>query len=386
MNRLRVIGLICVALLFFAGTLGACSDDEDPGGAGNFEPGNQTPGDPELDVGDDADEPEEDVDDDEDVEEEKDPCVDVECSDGMFCQGGECIEGGLGYSCADPMRLNLNSEGTKTVTGNPSAQPPTENTSCSDDGDESPQMVFGFSVDQPTLLTARVANSEHLLVNEMRVGQCDNHTLADGCSMNEQNWVVEPDLDHFMIVEANSGWMVGEFELELEVVHLVCEAGERNCREGNMVRCSGGMDTVEVACPFGCEEGECIGDSCSNPLVVDGSMSMEVNTASFHNLVDFGDSPSCSSLGAEGPTTNGQDLVVSLPGLTAGQTVQATSPGGYYRIGLLEECQSAPQCVVGNSTGGELNWEVDVSGDYFVIFNRATSTNEDAEFSIDIVD
>lgn len=389
-TKTRFAVVVSILLLVFAAVLGGCTDDEEPGdGFGNDVDQQDTDTDDEdPDAGEDADDVDEDTDGDDVVD---GPCRGVECEDDEFCEDGVCIESGHGYACQDAIELDLDEAGTETVSADPREAPIDVPTNCS--AADGPQTVFEISVDTTTRLTTSIPEFDFATppVKELRASHCDDPVAADsdygddGCSINSQNFIVEPDDEYYLIVRPDPDELIGEFDLEVEVEPLVCEPGERSCEDGDVHRCAGGDELVEHPCVDGCTDGQCVGDGCANPIVLEGDISFTAEMDSFHNNLDFSNSPACSTLGAEGPDTDGQDIVFSLPDLTEGQTVHASSPGGHYRIGIMEDCSEAStQCVDGNSTDEEFEWTVDTAGDYYLAFNRSTTSSESAEFSIDI--
>lgn len=387
-KRLRVVAIVSALLMVIGAGLTACSDD-DPDPGGNFTPGGGTDTDPgeELDADVGAD-----VTDDEDVGEEDvhdpgDPCDGVTCGEGEYCEDGDCVSVPHGLSCEAPHRLALDgAEGTKTVAADPSGETPLLNTNCSEDGDESPQSVFAFSVDEPMRMNARISESNHILVKELRVGTCDNRTLAEWCSFNEQNWFVEPDTDYYLIVEANAEWMVGPFELELEWEELVCSPpGEWGCDDDVRTRCWAGEEVRYYDCATGCNAGECLGDSCQNPIELHGSMSVEADLNSYDDNINFEDSPSCSTNGSDGPSTTGKDMVFHIPDVSQGQRIEVTAPSTAYAIGIMDDCvDSGAQCVAGDDLNSKLEWTADAAGDYYIVVDHFTGGGEEQHFSIEI--
>ncbi len=346
--------------------------------------------DPEPDAGTDADV-------------EVDPCEDVQCDSGFTCVEGSCEPNvDEGYGCANPRDLGvLSGDAVHTLEFNAQGQPNLMNTSCSED-DHSAQGVIKFQVEEPTRVSSRVAGASIILVQELRVDTCSSPSGIDFCSINQQSWTALPGETYFIIVEARTGdpgdedspvgesGLIGEFIFEITTEEFTCyPAGERSCAGDDVEHCAGGDEIRTYECGTGCNDGECIADSCSNPLEVSASTTVEVELSSFRNTMNFQNSASCTTSGptGSGTSTTGQDLVFSLPGLTGGQRVEIKAPDSTFVVGVMESCnESSPSCVVGNDSDGELSWEVEEAGDYYVVVNRFQMSSNSAEFSIDILD
>lgn len=389
---MRFVGLLgCIALLAFAGFATGCpGEDDDPHRPGPTGPST------DLDAGDDADvDDPEDTEEDTDVDDPPDDSCGGECDDGEICQDDECIEVGDGISCDNPIEIDLDSEGTTLETVHPQNEPNLIESDCYHD--DVPRVAFHLSGDAVASVNAQIVATDFPQTFEMdiRQGQCEFHSSRldpnNACRGDGQtSWVAEPGIDNFLLVGTPEEPPTASFDIEFDVQHLECMPGERSCDGDDRLFCAGGTEERSYPCFDGCAGGDCVGDTCSNPVEVTASRTFNVEMDSLRNTIDFSDSPSCSSLGAEGPTTNGRDLVFSIPDIAAGQVIEATSPGGHFRIGLMEpnECnESAPECIAANSTGGHLSWEATAHGDYYVVINRASMTEDEiAEFSIDILD
>ena len=330
------------------------------------------------------------------------PCDDIGCEAGTRCVEGVCeAQAAQGYGCADPFNLGLlKGEKVDVLEASPQGQPNLLNTSCSVDN-HSAQAIFSFQVDEPMKIDSRIVGSSHILVQELRVGLCTSPGAVSWCTINEKHWTALPGEEYFLIVEARQGdpgadsvvgesGLINDFQLEIATRPYTCyPAGERSCEGGEVQLCAGGDELRSIGCSTGCNGGECLGDSCQNPIEVQGSLSLEAELSSFQHTMDFQDSPSCTSSGATGGGTRtlGQDLVFRLPGLTGGQTVEVEAPSSAFVLAVMDSCNaSAPTCLVGDDTTGSLSWEVERSGDYYVVANRFTSSTSPGEFRIEVMD
>mgnify|MGYP003930511187 FL=1 len=100
---------------------------------------------------------------------------------------------------------------------------------------------------------------------------------------------------------------------------------------------------------------------------------------------NFAGIASCSTNGTGSPSL-GQDIVLSLPGLTAGQTVvvDASMDTQDDVIAVLPTCDPTPTCERFVDLGDLLTWTVGASGDYFIVVDRPRNESGTFAFSVDI--
>lgn len=85
--------------------------------------------------------------------------------------------------------------------------------------------------------------------------------------------------------------------------------------------------------------------------------------------------------------TVGQDIVFLLPNLRAGQQVfvdAATGDTNDNLIAILDTCGVQAGCLAASSSGNQLSWEVEDSGDYYVVIDKTTATARDFQYRIEI--
>jgi hypothetical protein len=82
----------------------------------------------------------------------------------------------------------------------------------------------------------------------------------------------------------------------------------------------------------------------------------------------------------------GQDIILSLPGLSAGQivTVDASMDSQDDVIAVLETCDDSPVCIRFVDLGDKLTWNVEAAGDYFIVVDRPRAESGMFSFSVDI--
>lgn len=362
----RIIAWLSIGALIAALVLGACTgeEDEQSGGFGD----NITPGPSENDSSQDNDEEENDQED----EQEDTSCEDVSCDDGEVCVEGECIhQTRAGYSCAEPFDLGTLGDGvTVTETADPRGEENVMTTLCSHD-DESPQAVFRFDVDAPMAINidAEHTASMNPIVTELRTDSCQQLPDDDMC----EDWqLVEPDRDHYVIVEALQGNLIAEFELTLSAEEAACAPhGATSCQDGHRVSCSMGAAEETLECLDGCDDAECIGADCSNPIEINGSTTLVGEVYGHRNSLDLDEDASCAlDIGS----TTGQDVVFSMPDLHAGQVLEVIPPGnGNWVVAVVDDCDMSAEvleCVDGGIDYADFSWQVEQDGDYYVVVTR----------------
>ncbi len=262
-------------------------------------------------------------------------------------------------------------------------------TRCSVDGTGS-EVVFHLKVSTPMRLNFEIVDTGGFdAVMALRAGDCSSDGAAHFCTDSEsQDFVAEAGNDYFLVVEARSGGEISPFTLKVEASSAVCApAGEWRCEGTARVQCFGGIEERVFECAGSCEAGLCRGDSCDNALIVAESTTFIGKTAGYSNRFDFSEQLSCSSSGATGMRTVGQDIVFFLPNLRAGQTVfvdAATGDTNDNLIAVLDRCSTEAGCVAASSSGNQLRWKVESSGDYYVIIDKTTATARDFQYRIEI--
>lgn len=383
---LKVTFFLCLVLFYAVG----CGSDEPP------VRGNQIIG--NSDVGNDAQNFENSGESDiEDANKEvPDLCKDVECGEDEVCVEGTCDTlTDEGYECATPFELGELKKGARKIQVDELlGQPNQLSTQCAVD-DQSPEAVFSFTVQEPSQIKIRFPDSEFALVAELREGLCRSEEGAQWCvGLEGEDFIAEPDTAYFLVVEARSGWNVGNFTVEFDVEPYdpVClPAGSWRCDGDTRVQCYASIEERQYDCGVGgCQNNECLGDGCHNPIEVRGAMTFSGDVSAFTSRFNFKDSPSCSSSSDEtGPTTAGQDMVFYLPDLIAGQTVhiRALDSPTVNVLALLEDCnETSPVCIAGDDETMEMEWEVTKDGGFYVVIDQFHSTSGGFNYSIDIRD
>ena len=379
----RWVVIFCVLLVAVA--MGACAEDDDNSNllanTGNVEENDN--------------QDEKDNQDEQNQNNQEDPCADVECAADEVCFEGQCEPAAdPGYGCHEPTDIGeLSADDSQEVTADATGQPNVVSTTCGSEHEESPQAVFSFTVDEPMEIDISIEDSTDPLVIEIREDSCRDEEAATSCdNAFEQTHYAIPGVTYYVVVEPVSQWNLGEFTLSFETSGLVCAPpGAWSCDDDIRVQCFAGVEERTYECGADCVDGECLGEGCHNPIEVTGSITVEGDVSAYDSSgrFDFSDSPACSTQGTSGPTTSGQDLLFSLPGLLEGQTVivDALDSPTINAIGILDECdEENTQCIAGNDTDQLMEWTVPADGDYFVVVNQFATSNGRFIYSVEIVD
>ncbi|TXD41781.1 hypothetical protein FRC96_03535 [Lujinxingia vulgaris] len=165
--------------------------------------------------------------------------------------------------------------------------------------------------------------------------------------------------------------------------------GERTCVNTSEIEaCTTGLASaqtptrVTLDCPAGCESDSCLGDSCQNPIVVEGSVSVEARSETLSNTFDNQGAPGC----IWDTPSEGRELVFQVDDVAAGETIVVTinDPIRYYRVSILQSCSESAECLESTTPGSVLEYEATETGTYFVIIDAETDLPSGPEISIDI--
>ena len=333
-------------------------------------------------------------------------CAGVECPDDRRCVRGTCVLADLLVACEVPEDLGTLEPGEVYMgTGDNSGYADGIVTSCGGDGELSgSENAFLFTVEEPGVVDFEITATDSPFdwVIEARRDCADggdapaeNNGMENNtpsapavCSTSAStSVVVEPGEEYWLLVEPNNSLDTGTFDWVLTFESLMCDPG-RTCADDNTIlACIGGMEEESLACGTSCNDGACAGDSCASAIEVTAGMSWSGNARAFTNTLDFGDEPTCSQDGVEGLSTPGPELILSLPGLTTGQRViidASMMDDNDNAIFVLSECSDAVECLAARDLSDVLEWDVPADGDYFVVIDKFTNSDQTYNYTIDI--
>ena len=275
-----------------------------------------------------------------------------------------------------------------------------------------PEQAFAFSFDAPVQLKITLnSNSGTRMAYELIEGPCEEPGAPRFCATNSQVFLAQADTEYIIIVEPEANQARGTFELEVEVKPLAClPVSSKRCDGDDVKRCvAGGLREDSITCGAPCVDDTCGADSCGNAVVVnpgDYPFSFAAAAAGYVSSITFEGDNSCANpdrgilpgetnnadpTGESDPSlpTPGQDVHFTLKGLTAGQllTVDASEAAGDAAdsaIFILDSCDKS-ECLFAKDLGDVVSqWEVPADGDYLVIVDRLSSSDQDLGVLINV--
>lgn len=324
---------------------------------------------------------------------EDDACTGIVCDDPTRkCVKGICVLADLNVACESPIDLGeVDLDSPASGSGETSNFADALETSCAaDDGFSGAENVIHFTVPQPARVNFRLTSIAAVdWVVEVRTDSCTDPADPLVCSdVEDFLFVAEPGTDYYLVVEPASGIDQGAFDFEMDFTELVCSPpGAKTCAGDDVSVCLAGTSQQIRACGTGCSGGACLGDSCDNPFAVTASMSIAGDTNAYASTLDFSGEPTCSESGDAGIATPGAEIVLSLPGLTAGQTVTIdagapdTNDNGIF---ILDDCSDQVACLAAVDLGETLAWDVPADGSYFIVIDKLSDTDNPFLYGIDI--
>lgn len=318
-------------------------------------------------------------------------CDTVTCEAGEKCVRGDCVPEASKLACDEVNELGeLAMDQTHTLNGDTTGFVDTLSTTCGMAGAfNGAENAFSFTAAGSGTATMELTTDAAVnWLMEVRRGGCASAADVATCNTSERiTFPVVEGQEYFLVVEPEVGFDKGAFEIELTFTESACAPfGSRTCAEGHVEECRA-SGAVTLNCPAGCEEGACLGDTCDSAIEVTGPGTYAGNITALDSIFNFEGEVSCGTTGNSGFRSTGQDLVLRVPGLTAGQvvTVDASSDAQDQVIAVLSTCDgAAPTCVGRNDLGDMLTWTVAEDGDYFFVIDTSTPSNGDYSFTVDI--
>ncbi len=333
-------------------------------------------------------------------------CLGVECMADQRCVRGTCVAASSKVSCEDFEDIGeLEADTTYMGSGDTAGYADAIATICPSEGLYSgAENAIKFTVASAGGAEFSVSTSDPIdWLMEVRedcsdpgMDPPDNNEPMPGdlaraqCSNSASlSFTVRPGRDYWLIVEPAAGAIdTGTFEWTLDLGPArLCSVG-RTCQDATTVlQCFAGVEERVLSCGTTCTNGSCAGDLCTNALEVTAAMSWSGDADAFTSFFDFADQTSCSMDGVEGIATPGPDMVLSLPGLTAGQRVSVDASmmdDNDNAIFVLDSCDVNSGCLAGRDLGDKLDFDVPADGDYFVVIDKLTNSTHTFNYTIDI--
>ena len=274
----------------------------------------------------------------------------------------------------------------------------------SDDGDTA---LILFNA--PNLDTGQLSIDTDGLDAEVRPFDCDGSPLME-CSDQGLNFIPQLGVFHYLVVNSG-GSDVNTAELQFNFEELEdCsgEAGESSCIDDSTVEAcqqfSASPDIprwITNECPSGtCSDGVCEGDSCDNPIVVEGSFSWSgTNLGLFNNHNSYEEveadpaNATCLVANDDGTgtavDTEGRELVFEVVGLEDDQVVFVEAdydPIDDLYIIFKEDCSSESACTLALSGESEAAYPTDGLDKMYVFVDTFLEFEGSFDISIEVMD
>lgn len=336
-----------------------------------------------------------DVDADTDATSDADAGVPGECGTLGFCEGStkcvkdDCVPLDAKLACDEVTDLGtLDITQSKNFSGDTTGFADTLNSSCGEGTTfTGPENAFRFEVSAPATVTVNLTTMAGVnWLMELKRGACDVGAEIQTCSDSETfSFNASVGTVYYLIVEPAVGLDVGAFDIDLSFAPLVCVPGETTCDADNVVTCFGGTSEIPYGCADSCTDTSCDGETCAQAIEVTASTTFGGDIKAYSSTFNFAGIASCSTNG-NGTATQGQDIILSLPNLTAGQVVvvDASMDTQDDVIAVLPTCDPTPTCERFVDLGDLLTWTVATSGNYFIVVDRPRNESGAFAFSVDI--
>lgn len=337
-------------------------------------------------------------------------CEGVTCEDNEVCASGEC------KTAAQARCDNTDGEGQLTLGSqlNFSGSFPIQtgsvlSTQCAsaEDGQE---MVFQFDVASDSQISATIDESNDLDTRvEFRRGGCSPGSEGDSfdrqiCTDTDNSFFAPAGSSWYMIVENNTGGE-GTFDVQLDAQES-CSfggVGTITCDQDSVAICeedqSGDLSETFIDCPGQCTNGQCVGDSCTNPVtrsVSSGfSESFSGDLRGFTPQINLESENSCRVNGQQ-YNASGPEIVFKLDNVQQGDTITvetSQSATGDVNSNVVYVSNNCPQSQTAEQFICAATWDeidstnsttVGQTGTYYVIVDKGTTTTNPFSYKISV--
>jgi hypothetical protein len=261
-----------------------------------------------------------------------------------------------------------------------------------------PEIIYRFELENPSRVRVDLTPGQGAPfgIEWLSGDMCDDATemfpSSELCLSESDVFNAEAGV-HYFSVEAEFS-LRDSFDLEIDVSELECLPGSDNypvCMGDDRLACSfqGTIDTLSCPSSNGCSMGYCGGDVCEAAFELDGAGSYSFSgddITAYTNAFDFGDIDECYTESDFARPTPGEDFVVLMRNLQAGQTVtidagDSVGDTADSQIFILNSCaDTADACEAGDDPLFDgFSWEVSAGGDYYLVVDRANNTTQDSQ-------
>ncbi len=269
-------------------------------------------------------------------------------------------------------------------------------TRCENESDGGSVMI---AMVLPTFSVLHV-ESDTPLGLEMRFGDCGRETNRYMCATDEfavPSGFGEPQ--GYLILEALDDSVPDQVEITVTAAQApacIEEEGQSECIDADSARvCRISISSPDVPrweegqCSGGCEEGQCVGDSCSAPLSMSSGETLVFDNLPLRDLHSEYQGPGCSLSDGDddGLELWGRELVIELSDLIEGDEVaidvdvrgllswahEPINLEGQVVATIKDDCAAESACLaVWNDFEDQLHFEVPADGDYFLVIESRT--------------
>ena len=176
-----------------------------------------------------------------------------------------------------------------------------------------------------------------------------------------------------------------------EKVDLARRLGEYGCEGGDrflVERAAGEIHKKQIPCAGGCTDGYCRGNSCDNPIVVDGQgATHRGELGSFTPRFDFGTMGESCRVDGVAANSSGSEVLFRVEGVEKGQTI-AVDTGADAHDNLVyfsRRCPGAAADFRCAKTGGDrARFTAPESGDWWVVVDKFSRASGQFEYEITV--
>lgn len=280
-------------------------------------------------------------------------------------------------------------QSTSGTAASPTAREDIE-LSCS--ADPRAPVVFSFSLERASRVSLTASSPGISDFNlQFNQGPCDSAERFVCFNRGSEVVFLDAGVDYHVLVEPGSDRST-PIKLDIATEVLECfPSGSTRCVGDEVEVCGSGFTPTTHSCAIGCSNDACTGDTCESAIPMDpsGSMRLEGSPSGFRDMYNFGSRDECFESGFS-IDSGGPDVAVALDGLSAGQvvSVDASREVGDVNdntIFIVDGCADTPTCVAGDDAE-QFDWEVPADGDYVLIIDLVSVSDDSFVYQIDIED
>lgn len=324
-------------------------------------------------------------------------CIGMTCGAGERCLDGQCVSATTA-ACKGATELgSLQAGEPLRISGSFGAgADDVLETACA--GTESaPEKVYTFDVPA----ASRVDVSTNIrgawdAKLEFRKGDCTSGNDADDggiCMDTDRSFFAPKKSTWFLIVEHDVG-PPGDFTIDLKAKKsAVSQAvGTYGCEKGDrylVEQFDGKVQKKRFDCPAGCSSGDCRGDTCSNPIVVDGQkgVSYKGELAAFTPKLNFEEGNKTCVVDGVQAVSLGSEVIFKVEDVEKGQTIDVDTTGDRHDnlVYFTNNCRTEPAEFACAGTGGNnASFEAPDDGDYWVVVDKFSNAAGKFEYEISV--